>query len=202
MTHHRLTFSLFAAIIMSIPSLAQTTKPAVDYLQLPGPIMFENKPYGLSWTSHPAPDFYKQEYLVKGDDPNKFHAMILVDVVTGQSAVKTVLAAKVAELKKMKAGNPMINFEVIENPKTGEYILDFLLTANAADGTIAVAERNVYRYKAFKNKGGQAGVLLFGVSNRVYGADVTSFFTSLKAGRKDLVTKVAQVAMPDITIRN
>ena len=195
--------SIFLILMMaSAASLAQTNKPAAEYLNAPGPVVFDNKPYHLSWTSHPAANFYKQEYLVKGDDANKFHTMILMDVVTGETAIKNVVATKVAELKKMKESNPVINYEVVDNPKSGEYMIDFLLTANAPDGSVSIAERNVYRYKLFTDKAGHKGVLLFGVSNRVYGPDITPFFASLKSNRKDLMTKVAQVTIPAITIRN
>ncbi len=102
----------------------------------------------------------------------------------------------------MKESNPLVNYELIDNSKSGEYIIDFLLTANAPDGAISIAERNVYRYKSFTDKAGHTGVMLFGISNRVYGSDVNPFFTSLKSNRKDLMTKVAQAGIPEITIKN
>jgi len=103
-------------------------------------------------------------------------------------------------LKKMKETNPVINYDMIENKTTGEYILDFLLTANAADGTISIAERNVYRYKSFTTKAGQKGVLLVGISTRSYGNAINSFLVSLKANRKDIITKLSQYKMPEIVL--
>ena len=192
------------AVIIAIMLISNTayTQARKDYLNMPGPVVFENRSFDLSWSSHPAANFYKQEYLPKNESANQYKTMILVDVVTGDAVIKNVVAAKVNELKQLKAGNPMVNYEAINNPATGEYMIDFVLTANAADGkSISIVERNVYRYKAFTNKLGQKGILLFGVSTRAYGADVTAFFTSLKASRKDLVKKVSAVQMPDITIK-
>ncbi len=202
MINNKNIFIFLTALMASTVSFAQTNKPAPEYIHVPGPILFENKAYNLSWTSHPAANFYKQEYLVKGDDANKFHTMILLDVVTGEAAIKNVVTAKITELKKMKEGNPLVNYELVENSKSGEYIIDFLLTANAPDGTINIAERNVYRYKSFIDKAGHTGVMLFGVSNRVYGSDINPFFTSLKSNRKDLMTKVAQASIPEIILKN
>ncbi|MEO6637530.1 MAG: hypothetical protein ABIN25_04595, partial [Ginsengibacter sp.] len=88
----------------------------------------------------------------------------------------------------------------ISNPKTGEYLIDFLLSANGADGSMNIVERNVYRYKSFTDKAGKAGVQLFGVSTRSYGADIDKFFAALKANRKDLINKVAQFKLPEIKI--
>ena len=196
-----LTF-IMAVVLISSTAYTQANKLLKDYLNIPGPVVFENKSFDLSWSSHPAANFYKQEYLPKNESADQYKTMILVDVVTGDAVIKNVVAAKVNELKQLKAGNPMVNYEAINNPATGEYMIDFVLTANAADGkSISIVERNVYRYKAFTNKLGQKGILLFGVSTRAYGADVAAFFTSLKASRKDLVKKVSAVQMPDITIK-
>lgn len=166
---------LLTGLIMSTIAFAQTNKLATDYLHVPGPIAFDNKLYHLNWSTHPAANFYKQEYIVKGDETDKYNAMILVDVITGDAVIKNVVTAKVAELKKMKEANPVINYEVIENPKAGEYMLDFLLTANAPDGTITIVERNVYRYKIFADKAGNKGVMLFGISTRSYDTAVAGF---------------------------
>ncbi len=192
-------FILFITLIMSTTTNAQIHKPA-DYLNVPGPIVLDNQTFGLSWSSHPADNYYKQEYIVKGDNPDQFKTMILTDVITGESNIKNVVGDKVAELKQMKSSNPVVNYEIINNPKTGEYIIDFLLSANNADGTMSVVERNVYRYKTFANKAGRMGVQLFGVSTRSYGAAINNFFATLKTNRKDLVNKVSLYNMPEIKI--
>ena len=127
--------------------------------------------------------------------------MLMIDVIVGETNLKNIVSLKVAELKQMKAGNPMVNYEIIQNPKTGEYLLDFLLTANAADGTTSIVERNVYRYKTFTDKTGNKGVLLFAVSSRVYAVAVNSFFVALKTNRKVLLNEVAQFKMPEISIK-
>ena len=189
-----------AVIMLSTIVDAQTKKTPVDYVNVPGPVVFDKQAFNLSWSAHPAENYYKQEYIVKGDNPDKFQTMLLTEIVTGESSIKDVVSAKVEELKKMKASNPVVNYEIIQNPKTGEYILDFLLSANGADGAMNIVERNVYRYKTFTDKAGQPGVQLFGVSTRSYGANIDKFFASLKMNRKDLINKVSQTSMPQIKI--
>lgn len=192
-------FLLFITLVMSAIANGQSQKTA-DYLKVPGPIIFDNQSYSLSWSSHPATNFYKQEYIVKGDNPDRFKTMVLTDVITGESDLKKVVNAKIAELKQMQASNPVVNYEVINNPKTGEYMLDFLLSANNADGSMSVLERNVYRYKIFTDKAGNKGVQLFGISTRSYGAAINQFLTALKSNRKDLVNKVSVYKIPEIKI--
>ena len=196
---------LLFAITLSITNitLAQINKPVTDFIAVPGPIIFDSESYILKWTSHPDVNFYKQEYLVKGELAGKYKTMVLIDVITGQQELKDVIAAKIAELKKIKESNPIVNYEIIHNPKTNEYILDFLLTANASDGSISIIERNVYRYKSFTYKVNKNAVMLFGVSNRAYGAAAADqLLVSLKKTRKDLINKVSQFKMPDIKISN
>jgi hypothetical protein len=185
---------------MSTIAFAQSSKQVSEYLSVPGPIVFDGKSYNLIWSSHPAANFYKQEYIVKGDNVNKFKSMILMDVITGETNIKNVVGNKASELQKMKQSNPVVNYEVIENPKTGEYMIDFLLSANGPDGTMSIVERNVYRYKTFADKAGHKGILLFGISTRGYDEDITSFFSALKTNRTDLISKVSSFKLPEISI--
>ena len=174
----------------------------VNYLK-PAAITFNNTLYNLSWSSHPSANYYKHEYLPKGQAAEKFKSMILLEVVTGNVEIKDIVSAKIKELQAMKAANPIVNYESFDNPATGEYMIDFLLSANSADGkTIMIIERNVYRYKKFTDKSGQTGVLLFGVSTREYGNNSDAFLTSLKQHKKELVNKLAQFTIPEIVISN
>ena len=182
-------------------SMGQTNKPATNYMAISSPIVFDGKAYILNWSSHPATNFYKQEYLLKEEVEGKYKTMVLIDAITGKQELKDVVSAKVSEIIKMKESNPLINYETIRNPKTGEYMLDFIMTANANDGSISIIERNVYRYRNFTDKAGNKSVMLFGVSSRAYGADAANqFLISLKRNRKDLISKVAQFKIPDIKI--
>ena len=182
-------------------TLSQTNKSVTDFLGVPGPLLFNTKSYILNWSAHPNANYYKQEYLVKSDRTDKYNTMLLLDVITGKQDLKDIVNNKIAEIKKMKETNPIINYEIIHNPKTDEYILDFLLTANAADGSISILERNVYRYKSFIDKAGNKSAMLFGVSVRAYGASAANqFLISLKSNRKDLINKVSQYKIASIKI--
>jgi len=189
---------LLATILFTANSFAQKAK---EYLDVPGPIVFEKASYQLDWSSHPTNNFYKQEYLVKGDISGKYKTMVLMDVLLTDRSVKEIAGDKIAELKKIKETNPVVNYEIMDNPASGEYMLDFLLTANTVDGkNISIVERNVYRYKTFTDKTGKKGILLFGVSTRGYGNGIDNFFASLKTNKKSLVDAVAKYNIPAITI--
>ena len=193
---HKIT-TVLLGLLMTTFSFGQT-KPT-EYLGVAGQISFDKILYNLTWTSHPADNYYKQEYLEKGDTIEKFKKLILLEVLTGKTKLKDVVATKVAELKKMKASNPVVNYETFE--KDGEVMLDFLLSENTADGKyLSIVERNVYRYKSVVDKNGQKCVLLFGVSERAYGDDIDKFFPNLKAHRFDLINLVGAFDLPEITI--
>ncbi len=189
------------AMLLSTASFAQNNNSPVDYLNVPGPISFNSTSYNLSWTSHPSETYYKQEYLVKGDTADRFKTMLLLEVLTGATNLKNIADNKVAELKKMKITNPVVTYDLTANSTTGEYFLDFVVSDNAPNGKVNIAERNIYRYTTFTDKAGEKGVLLFGISVRSYGNDTGKFLSSLKLNRNELLTKVKQFSMPGITIR-
>ncbi len=185
-------------LLLTTFAFGQTTKPT-EYLGVAGPISFDKVFYYLAWTSHPANDYYKQEYLAKGDTLEKFKKLIMLDLITGKTKLKDIVATKVAELKKMQISNPVINYETFE--KDGEVMLDFIISENTPDGKlVSILERNVYRYKSISDKSGQKGVLLFGVSDRHYGNDIDDFFATFKAKRFDLINLVGAIDIPEISI--
>ena len=192
-----LTYSVFFAMLFcSTVSRAQSTK---DNLNVPGPIVVDNQAHHLVWTSHPSIAFYKQEYILKGENVEKFKTMVLLDLSLGKTSIKDIVTAKISELKKMKETNPIVNYEIFQ--KNGEYLLDFLLSANTADGrSMSIVERNVYRYKSITDKSGKKGVLLFAVSTRAYGNDIDKFLVDLKPTKQRLLNEVAQFAIPQITV--
>ncbi|WP_460550686.1 hypothetical protein [Ferruginibacter profundus] len=192
---------IFAVLLTMYSALTYAQSNAKDYLKVPGPVVFANQSFHLDWSSHPAVNFYKQEYLTKNDTAGKYKTMLLMDVITGDKNLKDVVAEKINSLKNLKATNPLVSYESFGNAAAGEYMLDFVLTANTTDGKqLSIAERNVYRYKTFTDKDGTKGVLLFGVSTRAYGKDISSFFASLKTNRSQLVNLVAKYTMPEIKV--
>ena len=189
-------FIFIAAILSSSFSYAQNV---VDKLNVPGPVVIGNKSHALNWASHPSAGFYKQEYIAAGDNADKFKSMVLLDVSLGNFILKDIVSAKIAELKKMKETNPLVNYEMFQ--KNGEYLLYFLLSANTPNGkTVDIVERNIYRYKTFTDKSGKKGILLFGVSVRSYGNDIDAFLKALKTGKAALLNEVAQFNIPAVTI--
>ena len=123
----------------------------------------------------------------------------MLDVITGRTKLKDLVATKVAELNKMNVLNPVINYEKFE--KDGEVMLDFMISENTPDGKlVSILERNVYRYKSVVDKSGQKGVLLFGVSDRHYGNDIDDFFATFKSKRFDLINLVGAFDIPEMSV--
>ncbi len=167
----------------------------VDRLSLPGSIEFNGESYRLSWSSHPTSHYYKQEYLPPGQTGERFQRMVLIEATVRGVDVNGAVAAQVNMLNKRKSTDPTVNFAVAKNPKNGEIILDFVLGAQDPKGE-DVVEWNAYRYAAFRGKGGESGVLLFGISRRAYGDDTTNFLRRLKSARPAEVNALATYPLP------
>jgi hypothetical protein len=101
----------------------------------------------------------------------------------------------VNRLNKRKSTDPTVNFAAFKNPKNGEIILDFVLSAKDPKGE-DVVEWNAYRYAAWRDKGGESGVLLFGISRRAYGDDATDFLRGLKSVRPAEIKALASYPLP------
>ncbi len=167
----------------------------VDRLSLPGSIEFNGESYRLSWSSHPTSHYYKQEYLPPGQTGERFQRMVLIEATVRAVDVNGAVAAQVNMLNKRKLTDPTVNFAVAKNPKNGEIILDFVLGAQDPKGE-DVVEWNAYRYAALRGKGGESGVLLFGISRRAYGDDTTNFLRRLKSARPAEVNALATYPLP------
>ncbi|WP_353721166.1 hypothetical protein [Dyadobacter sp. 676] len=187
-------------LLMPVAGLGQSNKQVVNYLDIPGPIVFQKKNYRLIWSSHPDASLYKQEYLVAGDGFPNYKSMITIDFVIAVAGVDDAVQTKLRELDQLK--NTLdVNYEVIGNAATGEKIIDCLLGQTAQNDAKSIYEHDVYRFKAVTAKSGQKGILLYALSSRAYGNDIKPFLTRLKTERKTLITDVARAPIPDITIK-
>ena len=168
-----------------------------DYLHLGDKYRFDNKDYKLVWSSHPASNFYKQEYILPNENVEKYTRMIMIDFLEGDLTPKDAISNFVNNLENSKKQNPIINYQMYE--REGEYMLDFIISKNSQDGKeVLILERNVYRYFRI-NTPKRKGVLLFGISDRAYTKkEMDNMFSVLKNKKLDLVNKVIQIEVPKI----
>ena len=186
--------------MLSGAGYGQTPKPAVNFLGIQAPISVQKKDYRLNWSAHPDASLYKQEYLIAGDVFPKYKSMVTIDFVLTESTVNQAVDTKLRELESLKRTNPIVQYTIVSNAATGEKIIDCLIGNNAAEERDNLVERDVFRFKAVKTKSGQRGILLFMVSNRKYGPEITPFLTELKADKPLLVNEVAKLSLPIIQL--
>ena len=169
-----------------------------DYLHLGDKYRFDNKDYKLVWSSHPASNFYKQEYILPNENVEKYTRMIMIDFLEGDLTPKDAISNFVNNLENSKKQNPIINYQMYER-EGEEYMLDFIISKNSQDGKeVLILERNVYRYFRI-NTPKRKGVLLFGISDRAYTKkEMDNMFSVLKNKKLDLVNKVIQIEVPKI----
>jgi len=171
-----------------------------DYYHIPLPIKINSQQYFLSDSYHPQDNYYKQEYIPKGENADKFNSMVTVDVLTGAQSMKDIVTQKAAEIENIKATDPVAHYELFEQSEKGEYMLDFLLSSSN-EGSLFV-EWNVYRYTTYTDKAGKKGVLLFANSWRAYGDDVNKFLTDLKTKRMPVINMMGAYKIPAVQLNN
>lgn len=191
---------LFTLLMLPDPDYAQTQKPAINYLGIQSPISVQKNLYRLAWSAHPDASLYKQEYLVSGDAFPRYKSMVTIDFMLTASTVDQAVDTKLRELESLKKTNPIVEYNIISNPATGEKIIDCLIGNHAANEQDNLVERDIFRFKAIKTKSGQRGILLFAVSDRKYGPEITPFLTRLKVEKPLLVNEVAKLLLPVIQL--
>jgi hypothetical protein len=192
-----LTSTLFLALTAFTPMDNSLT--VKDYLSLPESLTFNSTAFKLAWSSHPNEGYYMQEYLPKGETLERFNRMMIVSAIVGDVELKVAVDAKVEELNQRKATDQTVNFEISRNPTTGEYLLDFIVSASE-NGKTTITEWNVYRYMNLKEKSGSEGILLVAYSRRAYGDDIDSFLRSLKSERPNDIKAMADFTVPRIKL--
>lgn len=197
--HAVLRFALSIASAALVPAgllPAPATAQVVDHLGVPGPIRFDGKPFALAWSAQPSAGYTKQEYVPAGQKVESYEQMLLVERVAGKLKAIDAARAQVQQLEKRKASDPLVNSSLIQNEKSGEVLLDFLVSAKDEAGNVIV-EWNAYRYAPAP--AGKPGIVLFGASYRAYGADnAKAFLGELKTQRPARIRALTEAAMPSV----
>ncbi len=183
------------ALAITVATNAQKLK---DYLSVPE-IKLDNSVYKLSWSSHPNDSYYKHEYLEKGENPDNYTSMVMLEVLIADMTVEQALGAKLTELKERQKIDQLCNYQIINNPETGEYMLDFLMSSGNGK-TLDVVEWNVYRYKKVIDKKGNSMMLLFAWSKRAYGDDIMPFLKGLDEQRIGWINFIGNFLIPEIKL--
>jgi len=165
---------------------------SLDRLGLPGPLIFGDTSYALAWSAQPTPGYYKQEYVPAGQVPGKHDRMLLIELLDNGTSVDAALATQVRWLNQRKGKDPVFNLAILKNPKTGETLLDFLISDRGTDGR-QIAEWNAYRYTPWQDNAGRQGVFLLAISRRAYGdGAITTFLSGLKPVRSGDIDRLAK----------
>jgi hypothetical protein len=195
--NRRAFVSLLGAVALVCFAAAARAEDKPERLSVPGPIDFHGETFELSWSSHPYPHYYKQEYLPEGQSSDRYTAMLLLDANVAGNDVRALEKETVAMLDKRKANDPLVHYSEIQNRKTGEIILDFIISSPDGD----IVEWDAYRYAPWSGDGGKKGVILFGISRRAYGNDGTIFLAALKATRPADLDALAAAPMPAVVLK-
>ncbi|MBN9485517.1 MAG: hypothetical protein BGO70_03140 [Bacteroidetes bacterium 43-93] len=169
-----------------------------ERIGIPGPLTFANDQFSLAWSDKPDVNYYVQEYLPKGQDPDHFKQMLAIHLLKKEMTVDDAVAVKVAELNNRKKTDPVCHYKLMKSPDGKEMILDCLLGESVND-KMTVVEFIIYRYKQVQ-LGDSKGILLYAYSKRSYGDDITAFLRSLGDTRiNDINTMIgAELPVPNI----
>lgn len=159
-------------------------------------IQFGGQTYHLAWQSKPQPGYRKSEYLPKGQKLPDYRDMLLVEQLDNGMSLRTAVQKQLEFLRARKASDPVVKHSLSVNEQSGEFLLDFVLSAqDPARGTII--EWNAYRYIPRKNAEGSPYTFLYAYSRRAYGDDnATRFLEELKSRRSQDIAALIGAPVP------
>jgi len=187
-----IAFVMVMMWVTGTSSIAQAQSSA----NAPPRIKFSNITYHLAWRSDPQPGYSKLEYLPKGQKPSSYRNMLLLERLSNGMTVKDVVGRQVAFLRERKKTDPVVNYDLIQNERTGEYLLDFVMGGVDEKGG-SIVEWNAYRYMPYKGADGKSGVQLYGYSARGYGDEGgRKFLTKLRKNRSATIQALVSARLP------
>ena len=192
----RLIFFLILLCFVSKRSGAQVK----DNFGFPEVITFDSLQYQLTTTYHPNNLYYKVVYLRTGESEDHFNKIITIDFVRTKADSYDFVNKKTKALMERKKTDPAVLIDELTNYKTGEYFLDFI-TSDQLSGNLNILDRNLCRYKNYTDPTGHNGVILFAITERVYGDSIKVYLKNLKKTIKFDRRKVLNLNIPDFIIK-
>ncbi|MDB5137944.1 MAG: hypothetical protein JWP37_4547 [Mucilaginibacter sp.] len=178
-------------------------KPAdavVNYLNTSEVLIFNKMEYKLVWSSHPATNYYKQEYIPVKETLDRHKNLLLIDYLLIDTPAVNIAKIKAGEIKERMKTDVNAHFQLIENAAKKECILDFLLSVGGGNSP-SVIEWSGYHYQNYTDKSGHKGIYLFGVSTTAYDDDVMNYLKRLKTDRQGYLKELVKYQVPDIEVK-
>ena len=66
-----------------------------DYLKIGNKMMLDGQNFNLEWSSHPNKNYFKHEYIQKGDTVEKFNEMIIIEALNAELTVDQAAGVKI-----------------------------------------------------------------------------------------------------------
>lgn len=174
-----------------------TTDVATNTGVAPKSLVLDGIPHRLVGHAQPRPGYVKTAYLPAGQRLGSHQRMVVVEALVG-SSVPEAARVQVELLQERRATDPLVNFDVRSNPRTGEAIVDFTRGGRTDDGR-AYVEWTAYRFVPI-DQGGVRGVGLFGLSLRAYDGDRLEFARELRDVRPRELAAVTAARIPALVL--
>jgi len=176
-----------------------TDHHVLDFLNTGDLICYRNIDYKLAWSSHPAINYYIQEYIRPDDSLASFNSLLLIKFLAEDVPPIDVVEQKIDEIEARKATDKVAGYRLRRSPDKKEYLLDFILSSGSGD-KIGLIEFDSYRYVSYTDKSGRKGVLLYGRSLRAYNDDMADFIQELKRTRERILNEFNSSEIPVIQL--
>jgi hypothetical protein len=190
---------VLSVIVFSGFTFIQSDK-VVDYLKQPGPFSFYGDEFILGHTEHGIENYYRQEYLIKGEKHETYNKQIFIELSKTVISIKDVVNKKVKELENRKKTDLVCAYTLTDMPTNNEYLLEYI-TSVGPTKAVKQVEWNVCRYRVFNTaKGDRFGIQIYGFSMRGYGDYIYNFFDYQKPNKDKIIEAMKSAEYPKIDL--
>jgi len=194
--------SSILSIFLALGALNSNPPQTQNLLGVRGPIVFEKTSYNLSWSSHPSATYYKQEYLAKGVNPDRYSEMFMIEFLADELASpKNMALEKITSTNDRKQIDPYAFAEILKQDKNGNDVLINFIQSDANGKAAGIVEWNTYRYIKITTKEGKKGLLLLAISRRGYGKSIPAFLSKIKSQKSNTAAALATFKIPVISLK-
>jgi len=194
-----LTSALCLAVLVALVASPRAQAQVGTDQPPPKSLMFSDTAYQLVYQANPMPGYTQSAYLPQGEKLPYYHTMLMSEwLVTGVSLEDAVDAQIDTIETRRDNGDLTVNYALIENEDTGEYLLDFVMSST--DAKVGhIVEWNAYRYIPFVDADEEEGVQIYGYSARGYGADGgREFLLGLDERRAQILQTLTEAKVPTL----
>jgi len=168
---------------------------AKDILNIPGPLLFDNNEYFLTWSKQNSKILSIQQFNTREENKEVYTTALIFNYFDKDIDIEMAVRQKIENIQNIAKDDKFAAVNMSESPDGSEYIVDYI-TSNDTNKETPFLEFSIYRFKKYGAQPNKP-LLIFAFTKRYYGDFKIAKKTNAKE-RGHLLTEAAKFVIPGI----